>query len=986
MYKKFAFIGALFSVLSFTGFSCAIESSQQNRVENQDAREDLPDKPTMDLIKVASFLTKLWSYSDSTDKEFVDSFWNDDCLRGENTVSEVTLDDSLRNILLELIEREKEEARKGNVVLYHALNGFVLFAYKYFGSLLPEIDKQPSTELLLRGNKLQFTNPDTNRMFESISEVRKHCGVSDTGSAQDYLNGISRLIMHTNLTLSAGSLTSDSKISSVALFCGNGSFNWSKSGVMEMISDELVLRGLPLLEAKQCAKEVIELFEKYYLIKADEINKAGGQNNGLLAISVPYDKLDEVAVNAVGGGAIQNNTPSVMTVLKNLHSKTNAITRYVKAKDNCEKIKKTDIYALLKKSFNLETRKESKPGELMNKDQYEAACNESIENIMNDANLAKKTYNTAMDKKYKSDLNENDYNIYRVYKNYMDIYEKWMEDKSRGRRNYDYIYDENIRNGPYEADVAKAREAFLEYFAFEEEEYVEDGSEEEHYKRLDPTSAELRKLLKDDFGYEGYEGYSEASEESRREACCKYLKEQFEEYKKIYNVLKELAESKKALEAALPVKEIEDRKEDPDIIQKAIDYVKEITTNEKGQVPPGDINWIRGRYISEAKDKFTECKSLFSKIDKVLEYKNLTPDVLVDYLYSLRGDLQLSRKKSALKAAKILTGEVQLYLKPNVPFEIKAKFRHDPIDGAQDAFNKLIEKHKNKIITFSGADKFLVNGEYNADGKKFSADVLPALINQRLLPLLKTIVEQNKVSFDKNTKEEVHKACLSRVLRLDGEDNFPEYVSIMKEIFGEQFFALVPECVGEIFQEIGAIKQEKQFENLKNLALSERDNSSRAGVLLMMLGQITESKAFEGEYGNKYKDQIIELFKKIKGDKQTENILNSEKIKVAYLDIVIRGLSFSEKLVHFCEENGIFDTSFVDMLYSCKGGAMLNTIKQYLEREKEILLSQKEKSEAFKDDEIISILESLINQIKSGKITEKENVKANLARYWNKRN
>lgn len=416
--KKFVFTGVLLSIFGTACFSHAAlpEPAQLAQVGSEVTERSPCSSPTMAIIKLA--LSVVGKYNpDASDEECVDLFWNDYCLGQHIELGlqgGVKYDAGLKKIILELLENEKRETEKGNVVLYHSLSGEFLFVYKYFSSLFSKIGEGKNVEFQLRGNKLPFVNPKTQALFSSIGEVRKYCGISDEENRQDYLNGAEAFILHTNLALSSGLYTSASNISSVGLFCNGGSINRVNiiNTTERLISDELILRGFPTSEAKQCAKEAMELFQKYYITGLGKTF-----NNGLLAISVPFNRADEVALNARGGGAIQNGTPSVKKVLANLQIQFEKVERYKEIEARYENLIKSNkkLLGVLGEITNLNIYA-YEPEMLTNKDTFENACNSWC------ARKKKEIYNEVIEEKYKDAQNSA---AYFAYKNYEKAYDKW---------------------------------------------------------------------------------------------------------------------------------------------------------------------------------------------------------------------------------------------------------------------------------------------------------------------------------------------------------------------------------------------------------------------------------------------------------------------------------------------------------------------------------------------------------------------------------
>lgn len=220
-----------------------------------------------------------------------------DCLGSQ----QIDLDDELTNTICKLIRFEQEENIKGNVVLYHGLDGSILFMYRYFSELFSHLTKYQFPKFVLRGDHLYALNPKTKEIFQTLKEVREIYKVAElTLQVGDYGQGIDVRVLHCNIALSVGPETSLSSASSIGFLCN--SFNARKISIIDTITSTLVFQGMPTNAAQECAEKAEALFKRNFLTENHE------SNGGILAISLPKNQIDNLALHVYMNGREYNPT------------------------------------------------------------------------------------------------------------------------------------------------------------------------------------------------------------------------------------------------------------------------------------------------------------------------------------------------------------------------------------------------------------------------------------------------------------------------------------------------------------------------------------------------------------------------------------------------------------------------------------------------------------------------------------------------------
>lgn len=297
--KRLISISALALLLGLN----AANGMDTNQVTMQSVRnEDSPVKqqniedlgPTLSIIKM--FLKENFT---GDPKKDIPAFWGSKeftTQEGMEGDQQIEYSEQLELNIQNLIKREQDELKKGNVVLYHGLSGNYLYAYKYFADFFSRLTGISQGDFLLRGNLLYAHNPKTNEFFKNLPEVRDVYGVGD--EVHDYGQDINTAILHCNIALSVGPATSNSTASSLGFFCNSFSVKDNIS-IKDLIVETLLYQGMPIDDAKKCGSEAEDLFKRYYL-------KEHEKNGGLLSISVPKEKIDDVACHVRAGGKLYN--------------------------------------------------------------------------------------------------------------------------------------------------------------------------------------------------------------------------------------------------------------------------------------------------------------------------------------------------------------------------------------------------------------------------------------------------------------------------------------------------------------------------------------------------------------------------------------------------------------------------------------------------------------------------------------------------------
>lgn len=269
--------------------------TNQVTMQNEDVQvkqQNIDLGPTLSITKM--FLKEKFT---GDPKKDIPAFWGSKEFTTQENMGgdqQIEYSEQLGLNIQNLIKREQDELKKGNVVLYHGLSGNYLYAYKYFADFFSRLTGIPQGDFLLRGNHLYARNPKTNEFFKNLAEVRNVYGVGD--EVHDYGQDINIAILHCNIALSVGPATSNSTASSLGFFCNSFSVKDDIS-IEDLIVETLLYQGMPIDDAKKCGSEAEDLFKRYYL-------KEHEKNGGLLSISVPKEKIDDVACHVRPGGEL----------------------------------------------------------------------------------------------------------------------------------------------------------------------------------------------------------------------------------------------------------------------------------------------------------------------------------------------------------------------------------------------------------------------------------------------------------------------------------------------------------------------------------------------------------------------------------------------------------------------------------------------------------------------------------------------------------
>ena len=304
--KKMLYSSMLSLVL---GFNCSemilgMEEGSELCVTSQKETNIL--SPTLAHMK--AFLGEDFVDGQDSLEENVRRFWGNSKFTPHNCLGlqHIELDDSLCKILCDLIKYEQAEYEKGNIVLYHGTSGKTLFMYQYYAALFSKLEESYLGDFILRGEHFWAIDPTTGLQFKTINDFRNvalaHYGPNaQTGCIfMDFFRSMAIGTLHCNVTLSAGPGTSLSSASSVGFLCN--SFRATSRKLEDLLSLPLLLRGMPKDQVSRCGAEIKKLFKEFYCDNQDK-------NGGILAISVPRDKIDELAMSVWMGGRRYN--PSI---------------------------------------------------------------------------------------------------------------------------------------------------------------------------------------------------------------------------------------------------------------------------------------------------------------------------------------------------------------------------------------------------------------------------------------------------------------------------------------------------------------------------------------------------------------------------------------------------------------------------------------------------------------------------------------------------
>ncbi len=297
------------------------------------------------------------------------------------------------------------------------------------------------------------------------------------------------------------------------------------------------------------------------------------------------------------------------------------------------------------------------------------------------------------------------------------------------------------------------------------------------------------------------------------------------------------------------------------------------------------------------------CKEIFEALKDLMSQNNISSifktkkeKLPEEYTEKYR---EILSSREVLMQLCALTGEVKLYLHPSIDFGMKGVFRHFLKDEDQRKFqyefNNLIEKHGKSVN--DSVDPFIIRGEYNSEAQTFSAEVLPVLIRQRSIFYLEKIVNEGKVKLAENNKKEIWKDCLIALFEISADEDFLKHVDLMKKVFGDQIFEVIPEVIDEISEELdpkGEKRIKQQLDNLYSLVPNGETGYSAEIVLVLMkrlesMGSdknLTHEKVIEKVQIN---DLIRDFFNSVKSNKKLEDVMKRKEIRDAYQEIVEKG-------------------------------------------------------------------------------------------------
>ena len=313
--KKIAFSGILSLLLGYTAWGTNIsdlsmvgcapnirttsESSTSIVTKDSHLYEQLG--PTLALMKM--FLREDFKPLPSGLKDNVQAFFSSekynphDCMAAE--MQRIEYDDELGGILCDLIRNEQEQAKKGNVTLYHGLSGEMFFIYRYLAEFFSALTDQDLGKFIFRGDHLYAKNPTNGKIFQNMREIQEfyrsgYFGKIDNSyGIGDYRRGIDKMTMHCNIALSASPNTSKTTASSVGFMCQSFSVNEHK--IFDIVCSAFVLQGMSIIDARRSAAEVEDFCNNIFAVQ----NK---KNGGIFAISMPKEVSDNLALHVMSGG------------------------------------------------------------------------------------------------------------------------------------------------------------------------------------------------------------------------------------------------------------------------------------------------------------------------------------------------------------------------------------------------------------------------------------------------------------------------------------------------------------------------------------------------------------------------------------------------------------------------------------------------------------------------------------------------------------
>ena len=275
-----------------------IETEKQNIINEQKGKiQNIIDDSTLDksvlspslkfleIILGKEKITEGVIQNDDLLWNYIVDFWNFwTSLNSRELQKKVKLDNDAKEAIISAIRFEQTEHLKGNRVVYHGLDGKLLFLYKYWGKIFS----------LIYGGKLDYVLRGDAANFIKDGKIRKLDEIIQNESLKHYGDSIDKLFLFVNPMLFLGSGVSDTTSSSLEYFLAQHSVK--THSLKSLLSTFFLMLGMDSGSTTQACNELKSLYRQFLKYNnADNLDIRC--NGGLLAISIPKSNINGISIS-----------------------------------------------------------------------------------------------------------------------------------------------------------------------------------------------------------------------------------------------------------------------------------------------------------------------------------------------------------------------------------------------------------------------------------------------------------------------------------------------------------------------------------------------------------------------------------------------------------------------------------------------------------------------------------------------------------------